>query len=474
MLFSSLEFLFFFLPVVLAGSFLLKKQAANYFLMAASLFFYAWGEPRFVLVMIAVIFLDYALAYGIARCQEAGKTGRIWLAAAVASNIGILFVYKYLNFFTRNLAKVFGGGIPVTSILLPIGISFFVFQSLSYVIDVYRKDTAVQKNPFYVCLYVSLFPQLIAGPIVRYTTIAEEITHRAVTVEDYAAGIRRFIAGLSKKVILANSFAVVADAAFSAARDGSLSTSLSWLGIIAYSFQILFDFSGYSDMAIGMGRMLGFHFLENFDFPYIAKSISEFWRRWHISLGTWFRDYVYFPLGGSRVKSRGRLVFNLLVVWGLTGLWHGANWTFVFWGLMYFALIAFEKLTGFPQRLRHGFARGLYRVFTLLCVVGGWVIFRAEDMRVALAYFKSMVGLGGGPLFDPITLFHLNETAVFLVFAVLLSMPFFPWLRKRLEGIKPLRRAGPSLLVATYLFLFVLSVSYLAVGGHNPFIYFNF
>lgn len=474
MLFSSLEFLFFFLPVVLIGAFLLKTKQANYFLMVASLFFYAWGEPSFVWVMLGVILLDYLFARGIAARQNAGKTGKMWLVLAVVTNIGILFVYKYCNFATRNLASVFGSAIPVTSIVLPIGISFFLFQALSYVMDVYRRDTPVQKNPFYVCLYVSLFPQLIAGPIVRYTTVADEIATRTVTLDDYAYGVKRFIAGLSKKVLLANTFAMIADKAFPLAAEGSLSVAFSWLGIMAYTFQIFFDFSGYSDMAIGLGRMLGFHFLENFNYPYISKSISEFWRRWHISLGTWFRDYVYFPLGGSRVKSKARLVWNLLVVWGLTGLWHGAEWTFVVWGLMYFLFIAFEKISGYPQKFQSTAAKTIYRIFTLLCVVLGWVVFRAENMAQAGSYLRSMLGLAGNAFIDAHFLFYAHESAFFFVFAILCSVPFFPWLGKKLEAIPFFQKALPGLGVGYYLALFLLVVSYLVVGGHNPFIYFNF
>ena len=474
MLFSSLEFLFFFLPLVLAGVVLLKPQFINYFLLLASLFFYAWGEPDFVIALVVVVVVDYLLAYVIAWRQSMGKTGKTWLIFAIITNISLLFWYKYLNFFTRTLGKIFGEGIPTTSIALPIGISFFIFQALSYVIDVYRKECGVQKNPFYVCLYVSLFPQLIAGPIVRYTTIAEEIAVRTTKTEDYALGIKRFIAGLSKKVILANSFAVVADKAFSSAVAGTLSLAFSWLGIIAYSFQIFFDFSGYSDMAIGLGRMFGFHFLENFNYPYSAKSISEFWRRWHISLSTWFRDYVYFPLGGSRVKNKKRLICNLLIVWGLTGLWHGANWTFIFWGFFYFLLITFEKLTRLPQRFSHHFSTELYRLFTLFCVIFGWVLFRAEDIWVAKAYIKCLLGISGNPVLDDVFLFHFNEIFVLLLFAFLLSVPFFPWFHEQLERFPMIKRFFPYAINVVYLFLFILSVSFLVVGGHNPFIYFNF
>ena len=475
MLFSSLEFLFFFLPLVLTGYFLLKETYRNTFLLLVSLFFYAWGEPDFVLVMMGVIALDYVLALLIARSRRAAGRGRPWLVLAVVSNIGLLFVYKYLNFFTRNLAGVFGAGIPVTSIVLPIGISFFIFQAMSYVLDVYRGVVAVQKNPLYIAMYVSFFPQLIAGPIVRYTTIAKELDNRQVTWDDFSEGVKRFIIGLSKKVILANSFAVAADKAFSLTGNPALSVGLAWLGAIAYAFQIFFDFAGYSEMAIGMGRMFGFHFLENFDYPYIAKSISEFWRRWHISLGSWFRDYVYFPLGGSRVKGKGRLICNLFVVWTLTGIWHGANWTFLAWGLFYFALIAFEKLTGCPGRFKSGAAKGLYRVFTLLCVLCGWVVFRAESLPGAWTYLRAMLGMGQGALVSDLFFFYLRELAVLLVFAVLCSTRVFVCLRGWWASRgRVLRAVAEGWQVPLYMGLFLLSVSYLVVGGHNPFIYFNF
>lgn len=474
MLFSSLEFLFFFLPVVFCLYAIIKKRYQNYLLLLVSLFFYAWGEPRFVLVMMGVILADYLFARGIAWSRGRGENGKIWVVLAVLSNIGILFVYKYLNFFTANLSLLTGGRVGVTSIALPIGISFFIFQALSYVVDVYRRDTEAQRNPFYLGLYVSFFPQLIAGPIVRYTTVEKEIENRSVTIEGFAGGAERFIIGLCKKVILANTFAVIADEAFPLAGTPGLSVGFAWMGILAYTFQIFFDFSGYSDMAIGMGRMFGFHFLENFNYPYISRSISEFWRRWHISLGTWFRDYVYFPLGGSRVKSKGRLVWNLFVVWLLTGLWHGANWTFVVWGLLYFVLITWEKLSGYPDRFKTAVPRAFYQLIAMGCVMAGWVVFRSDDMPSALLYFKSLFGAAGNPVADGTALFYLRENLVFFLAAFLCSAPFFPWLGGKLTSVRALRGAVSVLRIPLYLGLFLLSVSYLVVGGHNPFIYFNF
>ncbi len=350
MVFSSLTFLFFFLPITLAVNAILPRQVRNYWLLIVSLVFYAWGAGSFVLVMILSIAMNYVFARLIDWSDKPGfRKAILWLA--VAANLGILFYNKYMNFFTENLAKIFGDSITVTSIILPIGISFFTFQAMSYVVDVYRKDTPVQKNPYYLGLYIAFFPQLIAGPIVRYRTIAAQIEEREITVDKFTTGVSRFCAGFAMKVILANNLSVVADAAFElSSTPGNLSVCFAWLGAIAYSLQILFDFSGYSSMAIGLGRMFGFEFLENFDYPYISKTVTEFWRRWHMSLGQWFRDYVYFPLGGSRVDKKWKIGRNLFIVWALNGMWHGANWTFILWGIGYFVAIYFEKLTNLPKR----------------------------------------------------------------------------------------------------------------------------
>lgn len=333
MLFSSNLFLFLFLPCVILGYYLLGKRFRNLFLLMASLVFYAWGTGKFVLVMIGSILFNYLMAL-IIDALDKPKLRRLCLILAVAGNLSVLFVYKYLDFFIANL-NLLGFQLPLPSITLPLGISFFTFQAMSYTTDVYRGTAKVQKKPQNIGLYVSFFPQLVAGPIVRYQTIADQIDSRQETFDDFADGVKRFIAGFAKKIILSNNMALVADAVF-AVPDSERSVLYAWMGAFAYAFQILFDFSGYSDMAIGLGKLFGFHFLENFDYPYISSSISEFWRRWHMSLGQWFRDYVYFPLGGSRVKTKGRLVFNLFVVWSLTGIWHGASWNFVVWGLMYF------------------------------------------------------------------------------------------------------------------------------------------
>ncbi|MBQ2661618.1 MAG: MBOAT family protein [Clostridia bacterium] len=479
MLFSSSLFLFLFLPIVLVGYYVLKfinRQLSNIWLLITSLIFYAWGEPKFVFVLMASAFINYIFGLLVDKFRDKKYASRIILSVMVFLNLGLLFVYKYLGFATENLNALFGDVLPIVKIALPIGISFFTFQAMSYVIDVYRGNGTVQKNPLNVALYIAFFPQLVAGPIVRYETVALEINSRKETIEDFCEGVKRFIQGLAKKVLLADILSVVADAAYKANAQGAgnLPVAFAWLGAICYSFQIFFDFSGYSDMAIGLGRMFGFHFLENFNFPYISKSVSEFWRRWHISLGTWFRDYLYIPLGGSRVKTKSRLVFNLLAVWALTGLWHGASWNFVIWGLMYFVLLAFEKLTGIPKCFKHKFSQILYRIFTLLCVVLGWVVFRAEGGTEAVNYLGSMFGLTGNALYSDYTGYLFRNNAVMLVLAVLFSVPLFARIKEICMKNKVMSGVVSVLTPIVYVALFVLSVSWLVTLSHHPFIYFNF
>ena len=380
MLFSSSVFLFLFLPVVLLVYYLpLRRwrQGQNVFLLLASLGFYAWGEPWFVLVMLGSILANYGFGLWVDACKRAGRTCVPPLVAALTVNLGILFVFKYLT-FTMGILNRLGAAFVIPGIELPIGISFFTFQALSYVLDVHRDRGEVQRSPLKVGLYISFFPQLIAGPIVKYETVAQQIDHRKETWTDFSAGCSRFIVGLGKKVLLSNQLAVVADRAFGLG-DG-LSASFAWLGALCYTLQIYYDFSGYSDMAIGLGKMFGFHFLENFNYPYISRSITEFWRRWHISLSTWFRDYVYFPLGGSRVDSRAKHIRNLFVVWLLTGIWHGANWTFLAWGLFYFVLLVLEKY----GHLGRGWPVWAKWLFTFLMVNFAWVLFRADSLAAAL------------------------------------------------------------------------------------------
>jgi len=470
MIFSNMVFIFFALPLALGGYYLLRswRTAQNVWLLLISLFFYAWGEPYFVLLMILSITINYILGILISLYRQDERVIRIVLTLNVLFNMGLLFIFKYLGFTVFNLQKI---GIPLATvnIVLPIGISFYTFQAMSYVIDVYRGDGEVQKNPLNVGLYIAFFPQLIAGPIVRYSTIAEQITHRIENIDDFCVGIKRFVYGLSKKLLLANSFATFADYAFN--NISRSSTLTAWIGALCYSFQIFFDFSGYSDMAIGLGKMFGFQFLENFDYPYISKSVSEFWRRWHISLGTWFRDYVYFPLGGSRVDKK-RLFFNLLVVWFLTGVWHGANWTFVVWGLWYFMILCFEKFFGYPERVRSDFGKFIYRIFTLLCVVIGWIIFRAPSLPAAVDYLKTMAGVTPTPLIDDIGIFILKDLILLLIIGAIASTPIIKKIGIKIEKKAP----GLCSVISSVgiVMLFCISISYSVNARYNPFIYFNF
>ena len=473
MLFSSLPFLVLFLPIVLFGYFVVLRKwrvAQNVFLLLASLVFYAWGEPKFVFIMIASILFNWLMGLLLDK-RRGKKAAKALVALDVAGKLGVLFVFKYLMFTLNNINSLFGTSITVPTITLPIGISFFTFQAMSYVLDVYRGDGKVQKNPLYVGLYISLFPQLIAGPIVRYQTVAQEIENRRETWTDFSDGVVRFMVGFLKKVLLANTMGLIADGIFDSAEP--VSAAASWLGLIAYTLQIYYDFAGYSDMGIGLGRMFGFHFLENFDYPYISTSITEFWRRWHISLGTWFRDYVYIPLGGSRVK-KPRLVFNLFVVWALTGVWHGANWTFVVWGLLYFVLLTFEKLTGVEKKLKSKAWLPLKYIYTMAFVCLGWLVFRAESLGDALAYFKTMLGIGT-TIVDDTFLFYADNYLVLLLAAAVFAVPVAPWLRKKTDSLSKAPKAVCDVAYTVMLFaLFLVAVAYIVKGSYNPFIYFNF
>ncbi|MBQ7540996.1 MAG: MBOAT family protein [Clostridia bacterium] len=474
MLFSTPIFLIWFLPIVLFGYYVLFRRwrpAQNVFLLAASLVFYAWGEPKFVFVMIGSIAFNWLMGLLTDRFRARKTVSRVCVGADVAGNLGLLFVFKYLMFTLQNVNTLFGASLTVPKITLPIGISFFTFQAMSYVLDVYRGDGAVQKNPLYVGLYISLFPQLIAGPIVRYQTVADEIRNRRETWPDFADGVQRFMVGFLKKVLLANTMGVIADGVFDS--KDPVGAAASWLGLIAYTLQIYYDFSGYSDMGIGLGRMFGFHFLENFNYPYISTSVTEFWRRWHISLGTWFRDYVYIPLGGSRVK-KPRLVLNLFVVWFLTGVWHGANWTFVVWGLLYFVLLTVEKLTGVHQKLRGKAWLPVKYLCTMLFVCLGWLVFRADDMPAAWTYFRHMLGMGVS-FSDQTFRYYIGNYFVYLLAAAVLALPVAPWLRRRVDALaKKPRAVCEWVYIAGLCALFLVSIANVVKGSYNPFIYFNF
>lgn len=468
MLFTSTVFIFGFLPFILLGNFLLRKfvKVQNFFLLLSSLGFYAWGEPRFVFIMLASILVNWSMAQ-LLENTDSRKVRKAILGFALFGNIGILFVFKYLDFTIRIINKISEGNITGFNIVLPIGISFFTFQGLSYVIDVYRKDVIAENDIINVGMYISLFPQLIAGPIVRFTQIQKEIKQRITTWKDFSEGIQRFLMGFVKKVLLANNLAIVADKAFSINGQQDIGMVFGWMGAIAYSLQIFYDFSGYSEMAIGLGKMLGFHFEENFNYPYAANSITDFWRRWHISLSSWFRDYVYIPLGGNR-KGKRRQIFNLVIVWSLTGIWHGANYTFILWGLFYGLLIIFEKISGYPQKIRSNIGRLGYRFITLFVVVLAWVMFRAENLYLAWSYIKGMFSFSSNRSVFNIAFLYLREFKWCFLAAIFFTVP---WLDK--YKIKEKKGYRTICLIVLYI-LFVISVSYLVKGSYNPFIYFNF
>ena len=472
MLFSSTVFIYLFLPAVTLIYYTVLRKSRllqNIFLLLASLVFYAWGEPSFVFVMMTSIIINWLFGLIIDRHRDNKALSKTVIGLDVFLNLGLLFIFKYLN-FTGNIVQTLTGiDLHIPHIALPIGISFFTFQAMSYVIDVYREKGEVQTNLLYVGLYISFFPQLIAGPIVRYETIANEIKNRKETMDDFFDGFARFTAGLAKKVLLANSFALLADQAFDTIHaGGTVSVLFGWLGALAYTFQIFYDFSGYSDMAIGMGRMFGFHFLENFDYPYISVSITEFWRRWHISLGTWFRDYLYFPLGGSRC-SRQRNILNLFIVWSLTGIWHGANLTFIVWGLMYFILLVIEKSTGILRK--KGRLLNVFKwMYTIFFVIIGWIIFRAESLTDAVVYLKTVFGLSGNAFCDGLFTGWFSQNIVLLVTGAVLSTPVLRKLSDKAKDSTPAQVIGVIALCG----LFVLSVASLVSSSYNPFIYFNF
>lgn len=469
MLFPSEVFLFVFLPVVIAVyyAFLRKtKMLKNVFLLIASLFFYAWGEPVYVYLMIGSIAFNWLMGILIDRFRKIKWVAVLLLILLVAVNIGVLGWYKYSEFTVLQINRFLHTSIPVPVVALPIGISFFTFQAMSYVIDVYRERGKVQKNPLNVGLYIALFPQLIAGPIVRYETIAEQIEHRVENFQDFSAGITRFCVGLAKKVLIANNMALIADNAFGLIINNEFqgSVGMAWLGAIAYTFQIFFDFSGYSDMAIGLGKMFGFAFEENFRYPYISKTVSEFWRRWHISMQTWFRDYVYIPLGGSRV-SLPRNIFNLFVVWLLTGIWHGANWTFIAWGLMYFVILTFEKLTGLAKK-----EYWWGHIYTMVLVIIGWVIFRSTGTGTAVLYIKAMFGIGAKGLIDKAVWAYIAQNWIYFIFAFIGSVPLMPWVDNKLKE----NRIWQTAYAVGLVICLVVSVSFISNNAYNPFIYFNF
>lgn len=467
MLFSSIPFLFWFLPSVLILYAAAPGSLKNTVLLLSSLFFYGWGEPRYVIWMMLAILMAYIFGLLIERYQSVPKLARLFLALSVSSSLLMLGYFKYADFFIRNVNAVTGCSISLLNITLPIGISFYTFQILSYTVDVYKQDVKAQRNLIDLAAYVALFPQLIAGPIVRYSDIAEQLKGRIHTMGKTAQGIRRFILGLGKKILIANLLGELCSI-FRASDDKSV--LFFWLYAVAYTLHVYFDFSGYSDMAIGLGKLFGFDFLENFNYPFISKSITEFWRRWHMSLGTWFRDYVYIPLGGSRV-SLPRHLFNIFLVWMLTGFWHGAAWNFVIWGL-YFALLLILEKIWLLEILKKSHV--LNRIYVLTAAVISFVIFDATDMSQAFSYLKAMFGTGGYPLTSAASSYYFRSYFVVLMIALLGATPIPKSFCRRIQqwktGTAVMLFAEPLALSA----LLLICTAFLVDGSFNPFLYFRF
>lgn len=473
MLFSSLIFLFVFLPAVLVFYYISPKKLKNPVLLAFSLFFYGYGGPKALLVMLFSILMNYIFGLLVDKYRASKSASYTVLALTVVGNLSVIGYYKYTDFFIQNFNVLFGLSMPLMHIVMPIGISFFTFQGMSYVIDIYRQHGKVQKNPLNVALYISLFPQLIAGPIVRYETVAEQIEERHVDIDKFECGIERFIFGLSKKVLIANSMGLIADEIF-ANQVSELSVLLAWIGVLAYTAQIYFDFSGYSDMAIGLGRLFGFEFLENFNYPYISRSITEFWRRWHISLGTWFRDYVYIPLGGNR-GSKVKHIRNIFVVWLLTGFWHGAAWNFIVWGLYFGLLLLLEKFV--LGKLLNRLWRPLQHLYALFFIILGWLLFRSETLGYAMQYLSVMFGFKGQPLISNQAVYYLVEYKAELMLAAVASIPIYPFVQQKLKAIRSrgiYNAVQYYLKPAALIGLFGLCIMYLINSTFNPFIYFRF
>lgn len=466
MVFSSTIFLCVYLPLVLLGYYICPKKGRNLFLLIVSLVFYAWGEPKYVFLMIFSILVNYIFGRLMDKHRENKKRLKLMLVLSVVIDLGLLSVFKYTDFIITNVNAIFGANFDLLNIALPIGISFYTFQAMSYTIDVYRNDVRVQKNLIDFGMYITMFPQLIAGPIVRYADVQDQLAERSVTTADFSEGVMRFVVGLGKKVLLANQMGAVWSDIY--ALGGDVSALMAWTGAIAYTFQIYFDFSGYSDMAIGLGRMFGFKFPENFRYPYQSVSITDFWRRWHITLSTWFKEYLYIPLGGNR-RGLARQALNLLIVWSLTGFWHGAGWNFVMWGLYYFVILFIEKLfllkalDKLPKFFRH--------VYALVLIIIGWVIFASDDVSVLLPYLGSMFGANGA--IGGMDVYTLLTKAVLLIICCIASTELPKKLFLSAAGAMN-EKAAFTLKSVLTIALLALSMILLIGDSYNPFLYFRF
>ncbi|MEH7392324.1 MBOAT family O-acyltransferase [Bacillus sp. JJ1474] len=459
MVFSSLTFLFIFLPIVLVLYYCSPRRFKNLLLFLTSLFFYAWGEPIYIVIILFSTLMDYTFGLLLGSTKFSSTGRKVIVVISIILNLSLLSFFKYVNFLIENINILLGTSFPLTELALPIGISFYTFQSMSYIIDVYRGTVKVQRNWIDFGTYVALFPQLVAGPIVQYKTIVEQLRNRKESIEHFAIGIRRFTIGLGKKVLLANNIGILWNT-ISNSNIETLPMLTAWLGIIAFAFQIYFDFSGYSDMAIGLGYMFGFRLNENFKYPYIAQSITDFWRRWHISLGTWFREYVYIPLGGNR---RGLMIQfrNILIVWLLTGFWHGANWNFVLWGLYFGIILLFEKWWGL--KLLSQIPRWMRHIYAILLILIGWVLFSLDNLELISGYSKALFGLNNQAIWNQETLYLGYTNVVLFLLLITFSMPLKKWPKEH-----------SVLNLGWYGFLFFLSVAYLVDSTFNPFLYFRF
>lgn len=466
MVFSSTIFLCVYLPLVLLGYYICPKKGRNLFLLIVSLVFYAWGEPKYVFLMIFSILVNYIFGRLMDKHRENKKRLKLMLVLSVVIDIGLLSVFKYTDFIITNVNAIFGSSFDLLKIALPIGISFYTFQAMSYTIDVYRNDVRVQKNLIDFGMYITMFPQLIAGPIVRYADVQDQLADRSVTTADFSEGVMRFVVGLGKKVLLANQMGAVWSDIY--ALGGDVSALMAWTGAIAYTFQIYFDFSGYSDMAIGLGRMFGFKFPENFRYPYQSVSITDFWRRWHITLSTWFKEYLYIPLGGNR-RGLARQALNLLIVWSLTGFWHGAGWNFVMWGLYYFVILFIEKL--FLLKALNKLPKFFRHVYALVLIIIGWVIFASDDVSVLLPYLGSMFGANGA--IGGMDVYTLLTKAVLLIICCIASTELPKKLFLSAAGAMN-EKAAFTLKSVLMIALLALSMILLIGDSYNPFLYFRF
>jgi alginate O-acetyltransferase complex protein AlgI len=467
MVFSSITFLYYFLPLVLVLYFLAPYKFKNFVLLSSSLLFYFYGEPVYTVLLVISCVSGYLHGLWIERAKK-GRYAKVSLISSVITSVGGLVFFKYTDFFIENINRLFNSSIPLLRITLPIGISFYTFQILSYTIDVYRGNAEAQRNLFNFSMYVSLFPQLIAGPVVRYTTIEKEILYREHTLEEFAYGVRRFITGLSKKVLLANNLGELIAAL---QNPDEISLLSYWIIGISFTLQVYFDFSGYSDMAIGMGRMFGFRFSENFNYPFESKSITDFWRRWHISLGTWFRDYVYIPLGGNRV-SLPKWIRNVIIVWFLTGFWHGAHWNFIIWGLYFAILMIIEKLI--LRKYLDKIPVILARLYTLFFILISFVIFNADGIKSSLNILSGMLGLNSVPCINSYTLYYLKSYFIILIISIIASISLGSKIVVRLGKNKAAQLIVSILEPIGLLLLLILVTAYLVDGSFNPFLYFRF